>query len=81
MRKKQWFQGELTITADMEELEAALFLNQVPGAWAKRAYPSLLPLGAWFADLLMRLRELETWTTDFVVTTLQTSFKYFFDIS
>ncbi|XP_065334425.1 dynein beta chain, ciliary-like [Cloeon dipterum] len=59
--------GELTITADMEDLEQALFLNQVPESWANRAYPSLLGLGAWFADLLIRLRELETWTTDFVL--------------
>ncbi|XP_059474542.1 dynein beta chain, ciliary-like isoform X3 [Neocloeon triangulifer] len=59
--------GELTITADMEELEQALFLNQVPQTWAARAYPSLQGLAAWFADLLLRLRELETWTTDFVL--------------
>ncbi|KAF4517248.1 hypothetical protein B566_EDAN011632, partial [Ephemera danica] len=59
--------GELTITADMEELEAALFLDQVPAAWARLAYPSLLGLGAWFADLLLRLRELENWTSDFVL--------------
>lgn len=52
----------------MEELEAALFLDQVPASWARRAYPSLLGLGAWFADLLMRLRELENWTSDFVVS-------------
>jgi len=53
----------------MEELEQSLFLNQVPESWAKRAYPSLQGLGSWFADLLQRLRELETWTTDFVVRT------------
>lgn len=63
--------GELTITSDMEDLETALFLDQVPHTWAQRAYPSLLGLTAWFVDLLLRLRELETWSTDFVV-------KYFF---
>lgn len=60
--------GELTITSDMEELESALFLDQVPATWSSRAYPSLLGLSAWFADLLLRLRELETWATDFVVS-------------
>lgn len=60
-------QGELTITSDMEELENALFLDQVPAVWTQRAYPSLLGLTSWFIDLLMRLRELETWSTDFVV--------------
>ncbi|CAG9581710.1 unnamed protein product [Danaus chrysippus] len=59
--------GELTITSDMEELENALFLDQVPAIWANRAYPSLLGLSAWFVDLLLRLRELETWATDFVL--------------
>lgn len=59
--------GELTITYDMEELENSLFLDQVPSSWANRAYPSLLGLIAWFVDLLLRLRELETWSTDFVV--------------
>ena len=61
------FQGELTITGDMEELQNALFLDQVPQIWTERAYPSLQGLTAWFADLLLRLRELETWSTDFVV--------------
>lgn len=60
--------GELTITNDMEDLQNALFLDQVPPVWSARAYPSLLGLTAWFADLLLRIRELETWTTDFVVT-------------
>lgn len=60
--------GELTITYDMEVLENALFLDQVPPFWTARAYPSLLGLTSWFVDLLMRLRELETWSTDFVVS-------------
>lgn len=59
--------GELTITSEMEVLENALFLDQVPQVWASRAYPSLLGLTNWFVDLLMRLRELEAWSTDFVV--------------
>lgn len=59
--------GELTITSEMEVLENALFLDQVPHIWTARAYPSLLGLTNWFVDLLMRLRELEAWSTDFVV--------------
>lgn len=57
----------MTITSDMEVLENSLFLDQVPPIWTSRAYPSLLGLTSWFVDLLMRLRELETWSTDFVV--------------
>nr|CAD7593189.1 unnamed protein product [Timema genevievae] len=59
--------GELTITFVMEELENSLFLDQVPQIWTQRAYPSLQGLTAWFADLLLRLRELDTWSTDFVL--------------
>ncbi|XP_039284796.1 dynein beta chain, ciliary [Nilaparvata lugens] len=59
--------GELTITLDMEELETSLFLDQVPENWMKRAYPSLLGLSAWFADLMVRLKELEQWVGDFTL--------------
>ncbi|VVC32244.1 Hypothetical protein CINCED_3A002285 [Cinara cedri] len=57
--------GELTITADMETLEDCLFMDRVPSNWEKRAYPSLLSLAAWYADLLKRLRELESWVSEF----------------
>jgi dynein heavy chain len=60
-------QGELTITEEMEALESCLFLDQVPPNWTKRAYPSMLTLGPWFADLMLRLKELEAWSTDFNV--------------
>ncbi|XP_064890245.1 dynein axonemal heavy chain 17 isoform X3 [Columba livia] len=59
--------GELTITADMEELATALFYDSIPESWTRYAYPSLLSLGAWYADLLLRIRELDVWTTDFVL--------------
>ena len=55
----------MTITSDMEDLGNALFLDTVPASWAKKAYPSLYGLSAWYADLLQRVKELETWTTDF----------------
>ncbi|CAH1795230.1 unnamed protein product [Owenia fusiformis] len=57
--------GELTITSDMEDLGNALFLDRVPESWAKRAYPSLYPLGLWYGDLLQRVKQLESWTSDF----------------
>ncbi|NXL38693.1 DYH17 protein, partial [Glaucidium brasilianum] len=59
--------GELTVTANMEELANALFYDTVPAPWARHAYPSLLSLGAWYADLLLRIRELDVWTTDFAL--------------
>ncbi|NXM68229.1 DYH17 protein, partial [Serilophus lunatus] len=62
-------QGELTITSEMEELGNALFYDSIPESWTRRAYPSLLSLGSWYADLLLRIRELEVWSTDFVLPT------------
>ncbi|XP_013396327.1 dynein beta chain, ciliary isoform X2 [Lingula anatina] len=57
--------GELTITTDMENLGNSLFMDTVPDAWAKRAYPSLMGLTQWYADLLLRVKELESWVSDF----------------
>jgi dynein heavy chain, axonemal len=57
--------GELTKSSDMEVLEEAIFFDRVPASWEKLAYPSLLGLQSWFADLMTRLRELELWATDF----------------
>jgi len=57
--------GELTITSDMEDLSNSLFFDQVPPAWTKLAYASLNGLSAWYADLLLRIKELESWTSDF----------------
>ncbi|XP_007535628.1 dynein axonemal heavy chain 17 [Erinaceus europaeus] len=61
--------GELTITTDMEDLSTALFYDTVPNTWVARAYPSMMGLAAWYADLLLRVRELEAWTTDFALPT------------
>ncbi|XP_059853521.1 dynein axonemal heavy chain 17 [Delphinus delphis] len=61
--------GELTITTDMEDLSTALFYDTVPDTWVARAYPSRLGLAAWYADLLLRIRELEAWTMDFTLPT------------
>ena len=49
-------QGELTITTDMEDLSTALFYDTVPDSWVARAYPSMMGLAAWYADLLLRIR-------------------------
>lgn len=43
--------GELTITSDMETLMEALYADSIFEEWQKKAYPSLLPLGLWVADL------------------------------
>ncbi|XP_037134453.1 dynein heavy chain 9, axonemal [Syngnathus acus] len=59
--------GELTMTSDMENLQNAIFLDMVPETWSKRAYPSMYGLTLWFTDLLARIKELDIWTSDFVL--------------
>ncbi|KAF0872636.1 DYH9 protein, partial [Crocuta crocuta] len=59
--------GELTMSSDMENLQNALYLDTVPEPWARRAYPSTAGLGAWFLDLLNRIKELEAWIGDFTM--------------
>lgn len=65
-------QGELTISSDMENLMESLYMDHVPESWTKLAYPSLLGLLGWFADLCQRLSELENWAGDFNVRILLT---------
>lgn len=57
--------GELTITLEMERLDHALFYDHVPESWTNLAYPSMLGLQSWFADLLHRIKELSLWLNDF----------------
>ncbi|CAG5122025.1 unnamed protein product [Candidula unifasciata] len=57
--------GELTITPEMEELSNAMFLNNVPPQWEKKAYPSLFQMAQWYGDMLQRARELDNWIGDF----------------
>lgn len=61
--------GVLTITPQMEALEEALFNDIIPENWNKLAYPSDLKLQAWFADLMIRLRELESWANELALPT------------
>ena len=66
------FKGELTMGDHMERLQDALFLDRVPGAWSKVAYPSIRGLTTWLANLKGRLEQLREWTngpTDIPVVT------------
>ncbi|XP_050598665.1 dynein axonemal heavy chain 9-like [Bombus affinis] len=57
--------GELTINAEMEDLQNYIMMDAVPPSWTKRAYPSELGLNSWFTDMLYRINELSNWTADF----------------
>ena len=51
----------------MERLSNSLFMDNVPLTWAIKAYPSLYNLTPWYADLLLRTRELELWSATFQI--------------
>ncbi|XP_051008480.1 dynein axonemal heavy chain 11 [Acomys russatus] len=56
--------GELTLSPDMEAQLSALSYDRIPDTWKKLAYPSTYGLAQWFNNLLLRCRELDTWTQD-----------------
>ncbi|TRY96398.1 hypothetical protein DNTS_010073 [Danionella cerebrum] len=39
--------GELAISSEMEQIQTALFFDNVPDTWARLAYPSLYSLSQW----------------------------------
>jgi len=60
--------GQLNMSQRMEDLAAALSLNEVPGrnlfhltSWEKLAWPSRKSLQNWFFDLEQRAQQLVTW--------------------
>ena len=53
--------GWIVMSADLDEIYAALRDGRVPAAWS-RAYPSLKPLASWTRDLLLRLEQFAQWS-------------------
>ena len=58
------FQGEMTMSKDMETLMSELASNVVPEIWRQKPYdfPSLRPLGSWLSNLRQRIDQLQDWT-------------------
>jgi dynein heavy chain len=55
------FAGELTMSDAMDGLKTSLYLDRIPAAWQKRAWPSMRPLSSWLTDFNLRLTQLEEW--------------------
>ena len=60
--------GELNMTKQMEDLSAALTINQVPGrnifssmSWEAFAWPSKRTLRGWYKDIILRIKQLADW--------------------
>merc|ERR1712166_595002 len=58
------FQGEMTMSTDMEILMSELALDVVPEIWRSKPYdfPSMRPLGSWLINLRSRIDQLQEWT-------------------
>ena len=64
--------GQLNMSQNMEDLAAALKINQWPGrnpfskcTWEKLAWASQKNLSSQFTDMILRARQLVEWTKDF----------------
>jgi dynein heavy chain len=53
--------GTVVMSAEYEAVYAALREGRVPAVWARAAYPSTKPLGAWVANLVDRLAFIARW--------------------
>ena len=53
--------GLIVMTKPLDDIASAMFDNKVPAAWEKAAYPSLMPLASWAADLEKRIQFLTGW--------------------
>lgn len=58
----QGLDGALNITDAMETLQKSLEINIIPPRWAANTNPTKKLLQEWFADLLLRIKQLEEWT-------------------
>lgn len=65
--------GQLNMSQSMEDLITAIGINQWPGRnpfalckWEAKAWPSMKSLLSEFADMMLRIKQLETWSTDLI---------------
>jgi len=58
------FKGEVSISAEMSRLIEALYRDTVPNSWVAISYLTCRPLGAWLADLQMRIEVLQSFLLD-----------------
>lgn len=53
--------GLVIMSAELDAMFSSMLRNQVPGNWAKVAYPSLKPLSSWTKDLTRRVGFMRGW--------------------
>merc|ERR1719261_2066311 len=57
-------EGLIVMTGELDAMFQAILNNKVPGNWEKKAYPSLKPLGSWYADMIARVEFFADWVTN-----------------
>ena len=53
--------GIVVMSNELDKMYTSMLNNQVPENWAKVAYPSLKPLGAWVNDMKERVAFIRKW--------------------
>ena len=66
--------GQLNMSQNMEDMALSMSLNMVPGrnpfhgtSWEKLAWASRKSLSSWFADVLSRRAQLQTWQLSLIL--------------
>ena len=54
-------QGQIIMTAEMDEVNVSLLNNNVPKLWENNAYPSMKPVSSWIEDLNKRVKFFQNW--------------------
>merc|ERR1719181_95685 len=61
---KLGFNGELTMSEQIEAIADALYMERLPVWWVKLGFPSTRPLKLWLVNLKDRCAQLEDWIAD-----------------
>ena len=60
--------GLVVMNVELESLANSLMIGRQPEMWIKQSYPSLKGLGAYYNDLLERIKFLRvTWSFSFIL--------------
>lgn len=58
---KDAIDGYAVMSLELENMFRNISLKKVPANWEASAYPSLKPLGSWFADMVERIDFMRNW--------------------
>lgn len=58
---KDAIDGYAVMSLELENMFKNISIKKVPANWESAAYPSLKPLGSWFADMLERIDFMRDW--------------------